>query len=71
MAVDAGLVLRKRTVAYLVALSANKEYCVTRYVPDITPALWQVNRVGATLDELSRKVRNLLRDRIKGGQVLD
>ena len=26
MAVDAGLVLRKRTVAYLVALSANKEY---------------------------------------------
>ncbi|MBK5568622.1 MAG: hypothetical protein I8N66_19560 [Ensifer sp. SSB1] len=61
MALNAGLVLRKRTLAHLAALSASDEYGVIRYFSDPIPGLSQVNRVMATLDELSRKVRNLLR----------
>nr|WP_234913890.1 hypothetical protein [Rhizobium rhizogenes]QCO89361.1 hypothetical protein pC5.7d_644 [Rhizobium rhizogenes] len=58
---EAGLVLRKRTVAHLAALSASNEYHAISYAPELTAALSQVNRVMATVDELSRKVRKALR----------
>jgi hypothetical protein len=53
---DAGLIFRKRTEAHLATL--KREYLVTRYDP--TAALSQVNRVMATLDELSQKVRKVI-----------
>ncbi|MGF6178375.1 hypothetical protein [Ensifer sp. 4252] len=61
IAVAAGLVLRKRTLAHLAALSASNEYHVIRYAPELTIKLSQVNRVMATLDELAQKVPRMLR----------
>ncbi|NKJ37345.1 hypothetical protein [Rhizobium sp. SG570] len=61
LASEAGLVLRKRTVAHLATLSASNEYHVVSYVPELMSTLSQVNRVMATVDELSRKVRKALR----------
>jgi hypothetical protein len=61
LASDAGLALRKRTVAHLAMLSASNEYHIIRYAPELTSTLPQVNRVMATVDELSRKVRKALR----------
>jgi hypothetical protein len=62
MASEAGLVLRKRTMAHLATLSASSEYHVIRYAPELMSTLPQVNRVMATVDELSRKVRNAVRE---------
>jgi hypothetical protein len=57
LAIEAGLILRKRTEAHLATLSANREYLVARYgSPDKTATLSQVNRVLATLNELSQKI---------------
>ena len=50
------MVLRKRTAQHLEALTSNREYLVTRYDPERTATLSQVNRVMATLEELSQKV---------------
>ncbi|MFK0167036.1 hypothetical protein [Rhizobium sp. NPDC090279] len=61
MASEAGLVLRKRTVAHLATLSANNEYYIIRYAPELTSTLSQVSRVMATVDDISRKVRKALR----------
>jgi len=61
IASEGGLVLRKRTVAHLATLSASNEYHVVSYVPELMSTLSQVNRVMATVDELSRKVRKALR----------
>ncbi|TRB17116.1 hypothetical protein EXN70_31760 [Rhizobium rhizogenes] len=61
LASEAGLVLRKRTVAHLATLSSRNEYDAISYAPELTAALSQVNRVMATVDELSRKVRKALR----------
>ncbi|MGM4986484.1 hypothetical protein [Rhizobium sp. 11_C7_N12_5] len=61
IASEAGLVLRKRTMAHLATLSASNECHVISYAPELTSTLSQVNRVMATLDELSRKVRKVLR----------
>ncbi|MBB3289027.1 MULTISPECIES: hypothetical protein [unclassified Rhizobium] len=61
IASEAGLVLRKRTMAHLAALYSSNEYHVSRYAPERASTLSQVTRVLATLDELSRKVRKILR----------
>jgi len=61
IASEAGLVLRKRTVAHLATLSASNDYHVIRYASELLSPLSQMNRVMATLDELSRKVRKALR----------
>lgn len=60
LAIDAGLILRKRTARHLETLSENREYLVTRYGPEMTPTLSQANRVMATLDELSQKVGRIV-----------
>ncbi len=61
MASEAGLVLRKRTVVHLIILSASGEYHIIRYAPERASTLSPLTRVMATLDELSRKVRKILR----------
>jgi hypothetical protein len=60
VASEAGLVLRKRTVAHLATLSASNEYHLIRYSPELTSMLSQMTQVMATVDELSRKVRKAL-----------
>lgn len=60
IAIGAGLVLRKRTAAHLATLSSNREYQVIRYAPALASSLSQVNRVMATLNEVSQKVRKIL-----------
>jgi hypothetical protein len=61
MAFEAGLVLRKRTMAHLATLSTSNEYHVVSYTPELMSTPSQMNRVMATVDELSRKVRKALR----------
>ncbi|WP_247221075.1 hypothetical protein [Shinella oryzae] len=60
IATDIGLVLRKRTAAHLATLSSSREYLAVSYGPETTATLSQMNRVMATLDELSLKVQRML-----------
>lgn len=55
LAAASGLVLRKRTAAHLLSMTGNREYLVTRYGPEMTTSLSQINRLMATLDELAKK----------------
>ena len=61
LAIEAGLVLRKRTTAHLTTLSTNNESHSVRYAPQLTTTLSQVNRIMVTLDEVSQKVRKMVR----------
>ncbi|WP_234851617.1 hypothetical protein [Sinorhizobium meliloti] len=61
IAVAEGLVLRKRTLTHLATLSSSTEYLVVKYAPELNSTLSQVNRVMATLEEISRKVRKVVR----------
>jgi hypothetical protein len=56
LAVARGLRLRKRTMAHLETMTGNREYLVTRYGPEMTATVSQVNRLTATLDEVADKV---------------
>ena len=49
------------TAEHLASLSSNREYLVIRYRPDLTASISQMSRLMATLDELSRKIRKMLR----------
>jgi hypothetical protein len=55
LAVAAGLSLRIRTRAHLRKLSESREYLVTRYGPELAATASQVNRLTATLEEVSKK----------------
>jgi len=55
LAVDRGLVLRKRTCEHLHSMSQSREFLVTRYVPSGT-SLSEINRLQATLTEVAQKV---------------
>ncbi len=48
--------LRKLTAAHLQTLSANREYLITRYGPELAASASQINRLTATLDEVAKKV---------------
>ncbi|TWB45570.1 hypothetical protein FBZ98_11540 [Rhizobium sp. ERR 922] len=61
IAMDIGLVLRKRTAAHLATLPSSREYLAVSYGSETTATLSQINRVMATLDEVSLKVRRMLR----------
>lgn len=50
-----GLTLRKRTYEHLVQLSASREYLITRYCPDGLETASQINRLAATLAEVTAK----------------
>ncbi|WP_234003073.1 hypothetical protein [Erythrobacter sp. SAORIC-644] len=55
LAVERGLVLRKRTREHLHSMSLSREFLVTRYVPSGT-SLSEINRLQATLTEVAQKV---------------
>lgn len=60
-AMDSGLQLRKRTAAHISAMVGNREYLVTRYGPEMTSTVSQINRLTATLDEVANKVTAMIR----------
>lgn len=51
-----GIVLRKRTADHLRALHEGREYLTTRYAPECATSWSRINRLMATLDEVSSKV---------------
>lgn len=51
----AGLILRQRTYDHLVSLSSSKEYRVSRYQPSGLDTASELNRLTATLDEVTHK----------------
>ena len=55
LAVERGLVLRKRTREHLHSMSQSREFLLTRYVPSGT-SLSEINRLQATLTEVAQKV---------------
>ncbi|ARU16671.1 hypothetical protein A9D14_11405 [Croceicoccus marinus] len=55
LAVERGLVLRKRTREHLHSMSQSREFLLTRYVPSST-SLSEINRLQATLTEVAQKV---------------
>ena len=57
LAIENGLILRRRTAAHLKAMAVSREYVVTGYGPELASTLSQVNRLAATLDEVAAKVR--------------
>jgi hypothetical protein len=57
LAIEKGLVLRKRTAAHLAAMHETREYLILRYGPEIITRTSQTNRLSATLEEVSRRVR--------------
>ena len=59
-AIACGLHLRKRTVAHLAAMEGNREYLVSRYGPEMTATVSQINRLTATLDEVAKKVTAIM-----------
>jgi hypothetical protein len=61
LALENGLVLRKRTTAHLKAMASSREYLVSRYGPELTSTLSQLNRIAATLDEVAAKVGTAVR----------
>ena len=56
LAATNGLHLRKKTCSHLEAMTGNREYLVTRYGPEMTASVSQINRLIATLDEVGNKV---------------
>jgi hypothetical protein len=61
-AVAGGLQLRKRTAAHLSAMVGNREYLVTRYGPEMSATVSQINRLTATLEEVAKKVAAIIRN---------
>jgi len=59
-AIASGLRLRERTAANLMALTASREYLVSRYGAELTSTTSQINRLTATLDEVAKKVRKFV-----------
>ena len=57
LAARAGLSLRKKTSAHLVQLCEAREYLIMRYGPEMAGRATNLNRVEATLREISVKVR--------------
>jgi hypothetical protein len=52
----AGLGLRKATLDHLFELAETREYLVSRYGPEFSGSLSQLNRLAATLNEIAEKV---------------
>ena len=56
LAIDLGLVLRKRTEVHLLSLSSGREYLTSRYGPECASSWSQLNALIATMKEVSEKV---------------
>ncbi|WP_201780719.1 hypothetical protein [Sphingomonas sp. Leaf198] len=61
LAISTRLILRKRTMAHLMALSERREYLTTRYDPVATETT-ELNRLTATLAEVAEKVTAIIED---------
>jgi len=59
-ATEAGLKLRKRTIAHLGELTSTREYVETRYQPTALKNLTQPNRLIATLKDVEDKVMKVV-----------
>lgn len=60
LALESGLILRKRTAEHLIAMTRRREYVVSRYSPETLSTLSQINRLVATLNEVGKKVREFV-----------
>ncbi|MDX3806786.1 hypothetical protein ACXIUS_29410 [Bosea thiooxidans] len=60
MATEKGLRLRVKTQAHLLKIHDQREYLVVRYGPEQASGLSELNRMFATLNEISTKVRTAL-----------
>jgi len=56
LAVEKGLVLRKKTAAHLAAMHETREYLILRYGPEMISKMSQINRLKATLEEVAERV---------------
>lgn len=56
LSLQCGLQLRKRTATHLKTMAAAREYLVSRYGPEFSSSLSQLNRLSATLSEVAAKV---------------
>lgn len=60
LALAGGLRLRDRTAKHLASMVGNREYLITRYGPEMTSTVSQINRLSATLNEVAAKVSAVL-----------
>ena len=51
--------LRKKTSIHLIDLTERREYLITRYAPELTSQLTELNRLTATLHEVRAKLVSL------------
>ncbi len=61
LALHCGMSFRARTSEHIRTLDESREYLVTRYAPELASRISQINRLTATLDEVARKVSQMLR----------
>lgn len=62
LSLEHGLQLRKRTAAHLRAMTEGREYLVSRYGPEPSSSLSQLNRLSATMAEVAAKVVPVVSD---------
>ena len=60
-AISNGLALRRATIIHLKDLSQSREYVSSRYAPEMTGSLSQLNRLAATLTEVGDKVAKAMK----------
>lgn len=60
MATEKGLCLRTKTQAHLLKIHDQREYLVVRYGPEQVGGLSELNRMFATLKEVSTKVKTAI-----------
>lgn len=60
LAIAGGLKLRDRTAKHLASMVGNREYLITRYGPEMTSTVSQINRLTATLNEVATKASVIL-----------
>jgi len=64
LAIEHGLMLRKRTAAHLSNMHAAREYLSARYGPELAGTWSEMNRLTATLQEVFQKVEMKLSARL-------
>lgn len=64
-AIECGLVLRAKTAAHLARLTSGREYLAARYGPELLGSQSELNRLTATLKEVSHRVSTLVNTNIK------
>ena len=60
LAVFCGLKLRVKTMDHIKTMGRTREYLIMRYGPELASTASQINRLQATLEEVSTKVSGLL-----------